>query len=570
MPNNHSRELFAIILLPMLAGACSAAPADEALAAQGQAIIVGPDNLQYVNIYDGTRGVSKSFVTAHKGPVAAISHESDENIATCTGTLIGTNVFITAAHCFEGYGYVPEQWTAYFNYEYTAGEGSPWTTLQQFAVDKVLDHLDNYNALEFAILRLKGDPGATFDWTDLRATTATSGEVAAIIGHPASRPKQVDAGHLNHPATDTIGYDVDTLARSSGSGVLDSSGKLIAVHTTGHDVEGYNHGVRVSSILGVSSVLAGVESGSSFSEDLDFCTQAGTLLFAGDFNGDNRDDLLCKSATSMSVAYANDSGQFTGAGWTAASTYCTQSGAKLYVGDFNGDHRDDLLCRDPSGATSISSANASGQLPSPSWSATLAWCNQAGAGLWVGDLNGDGRDDLLCHDSTGYTSTVLASSSGQFSASNAWSKTLNFCKQAGGQLVLADLNKDKRKDMVCHDATGFTASLQANSSGQYTGSVWSSTINWCKLSGSAVYAGDYNGDGRDDLLCRDPASILSVSLANSSGRFTGTSSLGTSAWCAGAMSVVGGYFNTDLRADLACRQSSGVLQITNPRKDGTF
>jgi len=66
--------------------------------ATGQAIVVGADNLQYVNVYDGTRGVSKSYVAARKGPVAAISHESDENIATCTGTLIGTNVFITAAH----------------------------------------------------------------------------------------------------------------------------------------------------------------------------------------------------------------------------------------------------------------------------------------------------------------------------------------------------------------------------------------------------------------------------------------------------------------------------------------
>src|SRR5262245_4862928 len=127
MPNNHgSREWIGTILLPLLAGACSAAPAEEALGQHGQPIIVGADNLQYVNVYDGTRGVSKSFVTAHKGPVAAISHESDENIATCTGTLIGSNVFITAAHCFDGYGYVPEQWTAYFNYEYSAGEGSPW------------------------------------------------------------------------------------------------------------------------------------------------------------------------------------------------------------------------------------------------------------------------------------------------------------------------------------------------------------------------------------------------------------------------------------------------------------
>jgi hypothetical protein len=200
----------------------------------------------------------------------------------------------------------------------------------------------------------------------------------------------------------------------------------------------------------------------------------------------------------------------------------------------------------------------------------LAWCNQASATLRVGDLNGDGRDDLLCRDTNGYTSSSLASTSGQFSTSGNWSKTLNFCNQAGAQLVLADVNKDKRKDMVCHDATGYTATLQASSTGQYNGSIWSASINWCKTSGSTVFAGDYNGDGRDDLLCRDPSALSSVSLANTSSRFTGTSFLASGPWCPGAMSVVSGNFNTDVRADLVCRQTTGVLQITNARRDGSF
>ena len=41
-----------------------------------QPVIVGADNLQYVNAYDGSRGVSKSYVASNKGPVAAISHFS--------------------------------------------------------------------------------------------------------------------------------------------------------------------------------------------------------------------------------------------------------------------------------------------------------------------------------------------------------------------------------------------------------------------------------------------------------------------------------------------------------------
>lgn len=540
--------------------------------ATGQPVIVGADNLQFVNAYDGSRGVSTSYVASNKGPVAAISHASDENIATCTGTLIGTNLFITAAHCFQSYGYVPADWGVYFNHEYVAGEDSDLQPVQSFAVTEVLEHVDNYSDLEYALLRLSGDPGATFNWTDLRESAATSGEVAAIIGHPASRPKQVDAGHLQAPfTTNTIAYDVDTLARSSGSGVLDASGKLIAIHTTGHTAPDptYNHGARISAILAGSPLLRDIAAGSSYSESLGFCTQAGAQLFSGDYDADGREDLLCRSGTAVSIAYANESGQFSASGWSSTLVFCNQAGAKLYGGDFNGDLRDDLLCRDATGYTAVALANASGQFPAVSWSATLNWCKQSGATLLVGDLNADGRDDLLCRDSTGYTSGAFAASSGQFPA-GSWSATINWCKQAGARVVQGDVNLDRRKDLICQDATGYVSWMLANSSGRYSSSSFGQTINFCKSASAKLLVGDFNGDRRDDLLCRETSGLQSVSLASTSGKFTGTSFTAASPWCAAAQHLVAGKFNTDLRTDVTCIDTGGTLRITNARQGGSF
>jgi V8-like Glu-specific endopeptidase len=552
-----------------LSGGCSSAARENATERVEQPVIVGADNLQYVNIYDGSRGVPKSFVSTHKGPVGAISHSSDENIATCTGTLIGTNLFITAAHCFQGLGTVPAEWAVYFNYENAAGEGSELLPIQAFAVSEFLELAVAYNDLEYAVLRLEGDPGARFHWTDLREAPVNGGELAAIIGHPASRPKQVDAGHLQTPTTNTIGYDIDTLARSSGSGVLDASGKLFAVHTTGHDVPPYNHGARVSAMLAGSPLLRDIAAGSSFSVDLGFCSAAGAQLFSGDYDANGKDDLLCRTADNVSIAYANASGQFTSVGWSSPLGFCNQPGANLYSGDFNGDHRDDLLCRDASGFTAVALASSAGQFAGVTWSATLDWCKQSGARLLVGDLNGDGREDLLCRDATGYTSGAFANGAGQFPP-GSWSATLNWCKQPGARLLQADVNLDGRKDLLCQDATGYISWMLASSGGRYSSSSFGQTIDFCKSTTAALLVGDFNGDGREDLLCREPSGINSVSLANGSGKFTGASFVASSPWCAGAPRVVTGKFNGDARTDVTCVEASGQLRISNARQGGSF
>jgi V8-like Glu-specific endopeptidase len=563
-----------LVLLTLAAGSFGCSSSNDGgeapFGAVTQPVIVGEEDLQYVNAYDGSRGVSASYVASSKKPVAAISHASDENIATCTGTLIGTNLFITAAHCFQSYGYVPEEWGVYFNHEYAGGEDSELQPVQSFAVTEVLEHVDNYNDLEYAVLRLGGDPGATYGWTDLRESPASVGEVAAIIGHPASRPKQVDAGHLQAPfTTNTIAYDVDTLARSSGSGVLDAAGKLVAVHTTGHTAPAYNHGARISAILAGSPLLRDIAAGSSFSFNLGLCAQAGSQLLSGDYDGDGKDDLLCRSGSAVSIAYANASGQFTATGWAGTLGFCNQAGAKLYGGDFNGDLRDDLLCRDATGYTAVALANGAGQFTGVSWSATLNWCKQSGAALLVGDLNADGRDDLLCRDTTGYTSGAFASSSGQFPA-GSWSASINWCKQAGARLLQGDVNLDRRKDLICQDASGYVSWMLASSSGRYSSSSFGQTIDFCRSGSAKLFAGDFNGDQRDDLLCREASGLQSVSLANSSGKFTGTSSTAPSPWCAAAPHLVVGRFNTDGRSDVTCIESGGQLRITNARPGGSF
>ncbi|MBN1205792.1 MAG: VCBS repeat-containing protein [Myxococcaceae bacterium] len=78
-----------------------------------------------------------------------------------------------------------------------------------------------------------------------------------------------------------------------------------------------------------------------------------------------------------------------------STTWCTHAGATLLRGDFNGDGAEDLLCRDP-GRLWIDYADNRGViLGTTDWYLDTNWCAHSGAQLHLGDLNGDGRTDLL-------------------------------------------------------------------------------------------------------------------------------------------------------------------------------
>ena len=58
--------------------------------------------------------------------------------------------------------------------------------------------------------------------------------------------------------------------------------------------------------------------------------------------------------------------------------------------------------------------------------ADMGWCSYDGQGLLIGDFNGDGRDDLLCHDSNnGHKWVALANTDGSFSGTS-WLANLYF------------------------------------------------------------------------------------------------------------------------------------------------
>jgi V8-like Glu-specific endopeptidase len=261
---------------------------DDPAAIAIESICGGVDDSQPVEQYDGTLGVTAAFVNAHQGPVGQL--QWNDNLAALytnpgnvsgvrwgSGTLIANDLFLSAGHCFDqtGGGWQRPRTNGtmnviqpaeiatnmHVNFNFQVDPAGNLRAEQQFPVTQLVEY--RLNGLDFAIMRLGGNPGAAFGAANVSTTDAAAGDMLCIIGHPAGLPKRIEAGPALHLHDVQIGYDsIDTLGGNSGSGILRAAdGLIVGVHTNGgcdNVAIGHNHGVRISSILAASPTIQAV------------------------------------------------------------------------------------------------------------------------------------------------------------------------------------------------------------------------------------------------------------------------------------------------------------------------
>lgn len=251
------KNVIAIACTSLLIG-CLEAPEDidelELDEAEQLSICGTKDDSQYVNDYNGTLGPSVTFVQTHKRTKGALetSATASSSAKYCSGSLIGTNLFLTAGHCV-GSGTLGDY--VAMNYERAAGS-TTLLTQYHYRVNAILE--DELGGLDYAILRLDGTPGSTWGVASVATSDPSTGAMITIIGHPNRLPKKIEAGTVSSFSTNYLRYgNLDTLGGSSGSGILNSSGQVVGVHTNGGctSTGGTNSGVRISRIRAVSSIL---------------------------------------------------------------------------------------------------------------------------------------------------------------------------------------------------------------------------------------------------------------------------------------------------------------------------
>ena len=134
----------------------------------------------------------------------------------------------------------------------------------------------------------------------------------------------------------------------------------------------------------------------------------------------------------------------------------------------------------------------------------------------TGDFNGDGRDDILWRHNSGSIATWSGAANGGFVVNDI--AGLPFGPIDWQVLGAGDFNGDGRADILWRRADGTIADWLGKADGGFTvnpASIITVSNQW-----QIVAIGDYNGDHRDDILWRSNQGTVADWLGNADGSFS--------------------------------------------------
>jgi uncharacterized protein (TIGR03437 family) len=211
-----------------------------------------------------------------------------------------------------------------------------------------------------------------------------------------------------------------------------------------------------------------------------FVGSCGSCVVVADFNGDGIPDIAFTVLTGLPQGYVllgNGDGTF-----RPGLPLSYPASGPLLVGDFNGDGKPDLVSF--AGFTTIYTGKGDGTFAAP---LNVDLCVSSPL---VGDFNRDGKTDLICG-----TSLLLSNGDGSFRAG----ATVGSVPMENAILV-ADFNGDGIPDVMLHEISGILAVVPGHGDGTFGVEL---AIGYGVKPNSPYnpfLTGDFNGDGRIDLL----------------------------------------------------------------------
>ena len=294
-----------------------------------------------------------------------------------------------------------------------------------------------------------------------------------------------------------------------------------------------------------------------------------------DINGDKKNDLVVSSYSSSAVWTMLGNGK---GGFTAGQSFATDGYPNnVVVADFNGDKKLDFATSNSHGQwVTVGFGNGDGTFRS-SQSYGYEW-NSAINAIATADLNGDGNLDIVeGGGGTGVGITVmLGSSHGVFGAPTSIAVGCGEANRSGvNSIALGDVSGDKKIDIVATSLDdpyncfeNVIGVLIGSGNGKFKAPVYYST--GVTVQSYSISLGDFNGDGKLDIVVSNADGSLSVLLNKGKGVY-GAATVISAASGADAGGIVIGDFNHDGKLDIAVTDfSQRQINVLLGNGDGTF
>ncbi len=289
-----------------------------------------------------------------------------------------------------------------------------------------------------------------------------------------------------------------------------------------------------------------------------------------DFGDDGTSDVLWRNANGMLVDWNVNGGSIASGGFLTSGGVVAQPDASWSVAgisDFDGNGGADVLWRNVDGTlvdwTMKGAVIASGGVLNLGGTAVRPDASWSVAG--VGDFDGDSRSDILWRNSNGTLVDWAMNGSAILSSGMVTAAGSAVMPDASWSVAgIGDFDGDGRSDVLWRNSSGEVAGWLMNGSMVAAGSdiTFAGSAARPDASWSIAGIGDFNHDGKSDILWRNANGSLALWLMNgttiaASGNlmFNGTAVAPDASWHV----VEVGDFNGDSNADILWRNDSGAL-----------
>ena len=293
------------------------------------------------------------------------------------------------------------------------------------------------------------------------------------------------------------------------------------------------------------------------------------IFSPGDFTGDGVDDLFGQTAAGSLVLYRGVRGGgllkhgAVGSGWQVMQARSNAGPVVTAPRALPGGAGN----VDGAPGPSVVALNAAGQVLSYGGNGVGGWTgrNLTVSSGWgktdrlipMGDFNGDGLPDLGRIASDGSFQLYAGKPGGGFAApvriGNGWGA---FTRVVGN----VDVDGDRLPDVLAIDGAGQLLLYRGSGAGGWASGGATVVGNGWGMFDAVVSVGDFDGDGRADLIARLPDGALRLYSSNGEGGWTAPTTIG-SGWSTMNKIIGAGDFNGDGANDVIAVGAGGQLYL---------